>query len=169
MDCKPACQFRPMNPAAHTFRFEIGPYWIQLPLHADITASVKKPPSGAHQIAWTTWVVSLGRFQLFIYLDPNSGFSDLKSFIDQTTKSDVITSPIGVNNIPGVMHGDYSPPRTWIDWWFKKGDTMICLCLQSKQFPFIEPTPEEVAEHNSIVNSIKYCPDFPGERPPADG
>jgi hypothetical protein len=71
-----------------------------------------------------------------------------------------------MNGIAGVTHGDYGPPRTWIDWRFKKGDTMICLRLQSKSFPFTEPNEAEIAEHRAIIESIKYCRDFPSELAP---
>jgi len=148
------------------FRAEIGPYWILLPGGAKMSAVVKEPTLGAYQTALTKWVVLLGRFQLFIHLDPIKDLGELKSFIDSTTKSDVTTPSITVNGVPGVMHGDYGAPRTWIDWWFKKGDTMICLCLQSTSFPFSKPSEAEIAEHNEIVGSLKYCHDFPSELPP---
>jgi hypothetical protein len=95
---------------------------------------------------------------------PTFGYSggDLKRFIDNSTKSDVTTLPISVNGISGVTYGGYSSPVTWIDWWFKRGDTMICLNLQGTSFPFKEqPTKAEVAEHQAIVGSLVYCRDAP--------
>lgn len=148
------------------FRAQIGPYWILLPGGAKMSADVEEPALGAYQIALTKWVVLLGRFRLFIHLNPIEDLGGLKSFIDLTTKGDVTTPSIAVNGISGVMHGDYGPPRTWIDWWFKKGDTMICVCLQSTSFPFTEPTEAEIADHIAIVGSLKYCRDFPLELPP---
>ena len=148
------------------FRFEVGPYWILLPGTADISATIRKPPPEAYQTAFTHWTISLGRFHLFIHLDAINDLGDLKSFIDYSTKSNVITSAISVNGVLGVTHGHYGPPRTWIDWWFKKGDTMICLCLQAKSFPVQEPNEEEIAEHAAIIGSIKHCRDFPGEVTP---
>jgi hypothetical protein len=148
------------------FRFEIGPYWLSLPADARISAEVTEPGPGTAQMAFTTWIVSLGRFQLFINLSAVHDLTDLKVFIDSTTKSNVVTPSIVVNGIPGVTHGGYGPARTWIDWWFKKGDTTICLCLQSKMFPVTEPTQAEIAEHDAVVRSLKYCRDFPGEKPP---
>jgi len=103
---------------------------------------------------------------LFIHLDPINDLTHLKSFIDHTTKSYVVTPSIQVSEIEGVTYGDYGPPRTWIDWWFKEGDTMICFYLQSKSFPFTEPSEAEIAEHRTIIESIRYCPDFPSELPP---
>lgn len=77
------------------------------------------------------------------------------------------TPSVTINGIPGVTHGDYGPPRTWIDWWFKKGDVMICLNLQSVKFPYTEPTQSEKDEHKAIIASLKYCRDFPSDMPPA--
>jgi len=155
-----------MNPCSPTIRFEVGPYWLQLPAHAEIAANVVKPPSPARQAAWTDWIISFDRFQFFIHLDSRLRLSDLKRLFDRTMKSDVRVSCIGVNGVPGVTHGGYGPPRTWIDWWFKKGDVMICLYLQSRKFAFAEPTPEEMAEHSAIIHSIQYAPDMAdGARP----
>lgn len=148
------------------FRFQVGLYSLLLPETAAISAEVKKPPAWAVQIAWTHWAVALGRFQLSIHLDPIQDLDDLSSFIRSTTKKEPVPLPIAINGIDGVMHGDYGPPRTWIDWWFKKGDEMICMCLQSTSFPFTEPRAEEVAEHNAIIKSLKFCRDFPGDEPP---
>ena len=105
----------------------------------------------------TDWVVLIGRFRLSIHLDPINDLGDLKGLIDYSTKSDVTTNAISVNGIEGVTYGSYASPVTWIDWWFKSGDTMICLNLQGALFPFKEhPTEEEVAEHQAIVGSLKY-------------
>src|SRR4029077_16134951 len=90
----------------------------------------------------------------------------LKAFIDSTTKNNVTTPSLTVNGIPGVTYGDYGPPRTWIDWWFKKGDTMICMSLQSIAFPYTEPTQSEKDEHTAIICSIKYLRYFPSDAPP---
>jgi hypothetical protein len=119
------------------YRVEIGPYWINLP-----------------------------RSSLFIHLDAINDLSDLKVFIDHSTKSNVTTLTVTVNGISGVKQGGYGPPRTWIDWWFRKGDTMICLCLQSKAFPVTEPSEDEIVEHGAIIESLRYCRDFPSEIPP---
>jgi hypothetical protein len=101
-------------------------------------------------------------------VNPNSqqALGGLKAFIDSTTKNNVTTPSLTVNGIPGVTYGDYGPPRTWIDWWFKKGDTMICMSLQSIAFPYTEPTQSEKDEHNAIIGSLKYCRYFPSDAPP---
>ena len=131
-----------------------------------MSVDVKGPAPGSYQIALTQWMISIGRFRLLIHLDPLRDPKDLKSSINLITKGDVTTEPIVVNGISGAKHGGYGAPRTWIDWWFKKGDLMICLCLQSASFPFTEPTEEEVTEHRAILESLKYCRDFPSELPP---
>ena len=156
-----------MIPDAPTFRFEIGPYWIQLPGHAEIAANVTRPSAPAHQVAWTDWVISLERFRFFVHLDSRLHLSDLKRLMDQTTKNDTRITTIGVNGIFGVTHGDYGPPRTWNEWRFKKGDMMICLCLHSKTYTNTAPTAEEKAEHFAIIQSIQYVPEMSGEGKPA--
>ena len=148
------------------FRVTIGAYWILLPGHAHISAEIAKPSPGAYQSSFTNWVVSLGRFRLGIHLDPIHGLDHLKSFIDYSTKQNVTPHEFTVNGVFGVTHGGYEPPRTRIDWWFKKGDIMICLCLQSLAFPLTKPTEAEIAEHQAIIGSIKYCRDFPSDLPP---
>jgi hypothetical protein len=154
-----------MNTKPKTFRFEIGPYCIRLPTHAEITANVIRPHAPAYETAWTDWIISLKRFQFFVHLDSRLRLSDLKPLIQQQTKTDPDVSTVGIGGLLGVTHGDYGPPRTWIDWWFKRGDVMICLCLQSKAMPFTEPLPEEMAEHSTIINSIQYAPDLLDKSP----
>ena len=117
----------------HTFRAQFGSYWINLPRTAIIKAEMKipEPTPKSYQTASTSWNITLRRFQLSVHLDPLGNLNGLKDFIDSVTKSDVIVPTIIVNGIDGVTHGDYWPPQTWIDWWFKKGDLMICMHLGS--------------------------------------
>jgi hypothetical protein len=145
------------------FHAQIGPYWLSLPEGAQLSSDVDTPPTiGSYRIVHTHWLARLGRFRLSIRLDPLNDLDDLKRFIDLSTKGDVTTLPISVHGIPGVTYGGYSSPVTWIDWWLRKGDTMICLNLQGTPFPFKEePTKAEVAEHQAIVGSLTYCRDAP--------
>jgi hypothetical protein len=138
-----------------------------LPGSAVISAQVHGPATDprAYRFAHTSWRIDLGRFQLLVHLSTQE-LSGLKSGIDWQTKSDVVTPPITVNDLFGVTHGGYGQPRTWIDWWFKKGDITLCLCLQSNAFPVTVPTEAEIAEHAAIIASIKYSRDFPNEPPP---
>ncbi|MEP7209429.1 MAG: hypothetical protein ABI740_01220 [Alphaproteobacteria bacterium] len=152
------------------FRFRIGSYWLLLPGDAEVAAKVIGPANDgirAYQMAWTNWTISIGRYVLFLHLDPLQDPEDLKFSIDSQTKGDAITPPITVNGVYDVTHGDYGPRRTWIDWWFKKGDAMLCVCLQSKGIPCLLPSAVELAVHQEIIGSVKYCRDFPQELPPA--
>ncbi|HWY61616.1 MAG TPA: hypothetical protein VNW15_06920 [Rhizomicrobium sp.] len=136
-----------------SFWFGLGPYQIRLPGHAHVAADVIMPSQEGFGRGFTRWTFGLNRFQIFIHLS-GEDLSKLKEFIDYTTKSDVIVRQIQINGIAGVMYGNYGPPRTWIDWWFKNGNTTICLCLQSTSFPFTQPTQAEIDEHDVIIGSI---------------
>jgi len=148
------------------FRAQIGPYWLLLPKQARISANVEGPPEVGYLSATTRWEVLLDRFRLFIHLDPIHELEGLKKFIDSCTKGNVTTRSIVVNDVPGVTFGDYAPPVTWIDWWFKKGDTMICLNLQALSDRTTQPSPTEIEEHKAIIGSLKFCRDYPSELPP---
>jgi hypothetical protein len=138
------------------FQAQIGSYLLSLPGSAEISCDIDKPSEG-YAVVHTHWTVLIGRFSFGIHLDPVNDLGDLKRFIDHSTKSDVNTNPISVNGIAGVTYGSYASPVTRIDWWFKKGDAMICLDLQGIPFPFREhPTEKEVAEHQAIVGSLSF-------------
>lgn len=150
------------------YRAEIGPYVILLPGTADLSLKIVRTPQapGNYQMANTHWLITIGRFDISVHLDAEEDLSGLKRFIDDQTQGDVVTPAIEINSIRGVTYGGYGPARTWIDWWLKKGETMICLCLQSVEFPTTVPTANEVLEHNAIISSIKFQADHPDERPP---
>lgn len=133
--------------------FEVGSYRMSLPGYATISAEVRLPQNEEVRSTSTRWTIFLGRFQLFVHISVDE-LSELKRFIDSTTKSDATVQSIVVNGIRGVTHGDYGPSRTWIDWWFKEGDITICFCLQSVAFPATEPTEAELVEHKAIIGSI---------------
>ena len=149
------------------YRLEIGPYWLTLPGNAAVSAKVNGPTPGAYQTALTNWTVRRGRFLFFLHLDPLHDPADLKAFIDQQTKGNVTLTPVNINGVSGFTYGSYGPPRTWIDWWVKKGDTMLCLCLQSVEFPHNEPDADERKAHAAIIASLRYSRDFPGESAPS--
>jgi hypothetical protein len=125
--------------------FAIGPYSLVLPAHAHVAGSNEGKPAK----------IVLGRFQLSAHLDKR-GLDGLAAVITDQTQRTVATSAIIVNGVPGVTFGDYGPPRTWIDWWFRKGDLTLCLRLQSVQFPVTLPADDEVAEHNAIITSLRH-------------
>ncbi len=118
-----------------------------------MTAAVTQPVAGSLAAGFTSWRIELGRFQFFVQLT-TAELRRLKDQIDWQTKSNVETPGVKINGIPGVTHGDYGPPRTWIDWWFKRGDTTLCLCLQSVDFPVTLPTEEEASLHRAIIASV---------------
>jgi hypothetical protein len=161
-NCTTANLSRMLSP----FRADIGPYSILLPGSATLDVNIRRAPPEAYQMANTQWVVGLRRFQIFVHLDARHELGGLKDFIDYQTRGNVVVDQQVVNDIAGVRHGSYGMPRTWIDWWFKKGDTMICLCLQSVSFPVTEPSDDERAEHYEVIQSLKFIPDSPLERPP---
>ena len=143
------------------FRADIGAYSILLPASATLEVQVNRPPPEAYQRAFTRWTIGLGRYQIFVHLDARHELVGLKEFIDSQTRGDVVVEQLRVNGISGVRHGGYGPLRTWIDWWFKKGDTMMSLCLQSVAFPVTEPSDSERAEHQAVMESVKFIPDDP--------
>lgn len=108
----------------------------------------------------------LGRFCLLLHLDARHDLTHLKTFIDQQTRENVTPTDLNINGVPGVTYGDYGPRRTWVDYWFKKGDVMLCICLQSVEFPRAEPDEDERAEHKAIIQSLRYSRDFPTEAAP---
>lgn len=151
---------------AKPVRLTIGPYWLLVPGDAKISAEVKMPQSGAFRSAPTYWTILMERFWISVSLDPLLDLSQLKKYIDYTTQSSVATKTVVVNGLQGVTYGGYVP-RTWIDWHFKKGDTMICLNLQARGSDGIEPTRDEADTHRAIIESLKYCRDHAEENPPA--
>ena len=148
------------------YRAQLGPYWLLLPESAILAADVVRSPPGAYRMAFTTWVISLGRFTLRIHLEADRGPQYLKTLVDGLTRGDVTTSEFSINGIRGFKYGGYGPPDTWIDWWVKKGDLTICLTLQSISHTVGEPTRRELEEHERIILSLKYAPDWPSELPP---
>jgi hypothetical protein len=148
------------------YRLTIGPYWLLVPEEAKISAEVKMPAPGAFRSAPTYWTISMERFWMSVSLDPLQDLSQLKKYIDYSTQSSVATKTLVVNGLQGVTYGGYMP-RTWIDWHFKKGDTMICLNLQARGSEGIQPTTGEELTHRAIVESLKYCRDHAEENPPA--
>lgn len=71
-----------------------------------MVAAVSRTPDDAFQMADTAWTVSVGRFQIFVYLDARHEPRHLKEVIDWQTRGDVMLDPITVNDIPGLRYGD---------------------------------------------------------------
>jgi hypothetical protein len=150
----------PASPASPPFWLLLGPYYLVLPGYAAVAARIRGPFPGTDPLAARTyWEVTLGRFQLLIYLDPVLGPDNLKGFIDFSTRDSVVTPPVAINGIAGVSYGSYAPPVTSLEWWLKKGDTMICILLSSPSDPAAAPTDAERAEHAAIIASLTYQAD----------
>ncbi len=77
---------------------------------------------------------------------------DLAESIFLETKSLPVLKDITINGCPGKMYGDYSEQMTWIDWWIKKGDCMICLNIQGIGMPS-QAIKDDVS---NILNSLEY-------------
>jgi len=136
-----------MMNTADAIKLEIGPYSLLVPNHLSLEVEVKHFANRAV----TFWKIVDSRFYF-----SGTRLDGLESFIAYTTKQEVIVESICVNNIEGVKYGTYEMPRTWIDWWFKKGDSTICIQLQSIKFPHTHPNVDEKNVYAAIINSINY-------------
>jgi hypothetical protein len=128
-------------------KLSIDPYSIELPPEAVATVSLGQSNT-------THWQIALGRFQFLIHLESQQGPKELADFILSCTKQRVEPRAVHVNGISGVTYGAYEVPRSWIDWWFKKNDVMICINLQG----YADATANERALHSSIIESLRYLP-----------
>ena len=132
--------------------FLIGPYSFQLPHRTPVKAEPFIPPVDNFGAGGTTWQFVLGKFTFFIHLEASGKPEDLHTFILCCTKESVVLEPIEINGIKGVRYGDYNSQRSWIDWWMKKGELMICINLQGWQLP----SKEDEALHRQVMESLRY-------------
>ena len=139
----------------------IGTYRLTLPNNANLKASLTKMDTKVpNQIIYTHWNIEFKNFNFSIHINPQSELTELKQFINQTTKrDDTEVEYCEINKITSVTHGSYNQPRTWIDWWLKKGKLTLCINLQSNEFPHKEPSKKEIEEHKTLINSIIFIPD----------
>jgi hypothetical protein len=77
---------------------------------------------------------------------------DLGDYIALETRCKPILKDLTINGCPGKMYGDYSEQMTWINWWIKKGDCMICLNIQGIGMPS-QAIKDGVS---NILNSLEY-------------
>ena len=141
--------------------FHIGCYSIDLPRSATIASEVGIPPTDRIGWGFVYVVAKVGRYRFSFHLDPCQVPSDLARFILSTTKQSVALQAVQFNGVPGVCYGSYNPQRTWFDWWLKKGDSMLCINLQTDITPNGAPLPtdEELFDHRHIIESVRYIPD----------
>ena len=130
----------------------IGTYQLQLPQGTTIRAKHSIPPTKKIGEGHTHWEISLGEFILRIHLNPRGIPSDLAGFILSCTKEYVQLDQIEINGTYGVKFGEYTSPRSWTDWWLKRGDLMICINLQGPA----RPTSEDIQLHSQILQSLRY-------------
>jgi len=141
----------------------IGSYKLKIPSKYKTDISLTNRDLNINeQILYTYWKIRIDKFYLSINLSSFHKLDGLKNNIKLITKEDVDVdvdvdvNTITVNDISGVTYGNYEEPRTWIDWWFRKGDTTICINLQSEKFPHTKPTKDDILLHQTIINSLQY-------------
>ncbi|MHC4554518.1 MAG: hypothetical protein ACYSUS_04355 [Planctomycetota bacterium] len=79
--------------------------------------------------------------------------SELSDLIQSQTRHEATLEDFEINGIIGKKYGSYSDEMTWIDWWLKKEDCLICLNIQGLGMP-----PEEIQQDVSrILNSLEFC------------
>jgi hypothetical protein len=135
----------------------LGTYQIWLPPDATVNAKVLIPPVEGVGKADTVWEMHVGNYTLFIHMDCNREPEDLGEFILSSTKHRPTLKSIEINGIHGVTHGTYYDDykkRSWIDFWLKKGELLLCINLQS----YTPPTESDKDLHQKILNSIQYMP-----------
>jgi len=162
-----------MTPVASTnsqFILFVGPCYLVVPGLAVGAARAAGPipgtdPLGVH----THQQVTIGRIQLLIHLDSVLDPDDLKASIASMTRENAVTPSTTVHGIPGVSYGSCQPAKTQIDWWLKKGDTMICIALLSRSGPVTVPTPEDRDAHAGVIASLTYIADDPRFQRPGTG
>lgn len=76
----------------------------------------------------------------------------LADWIFASTKHYPTLTDIVINGIEGKMEGGYSSKMSWIDWWFKKGDCLICFNFQGMG----EPSEEIKQDVQTILESMRY-------------
>jgi hypothetical protein len=133
-------------------RFRIGTYAFQIPHSTAVKANVMIPPVDNFGDGGTGWELPFGKFSFFVHLEASGKPEDLGSFILSCTKQYVDLTSVQINGIAGVMYGTYDKQRTWIDWWMKKGELMICINLQGTG----TASASEQALHAQVIESLTY-------------
>jgi hypothetical protein len=77
---------------------------------------------------------------------------ELKEFIESGTKHSVSLKDICIKDFKVKTYGDYSDVMSWIDWWIKKGNCMICFNFQGLGMPS-QVIKDDVRD---ILNSLEY-------------
>lgn len=142
-------------------KLHVGSYLLELPRSAKVSADVAIPPTDVVGEGGLLLVALLGKFRFSFHVSPRGEPQGLADFILSCTKRRVNVVPVVINSIPGVTYGGYDPQRTWIDWWLKKGDGMLCINLQTDVSVdgTSPPSKDELDAHSQVINSVRYIPD----------
>jgi hypothetical protein len=90
-------------------------------------------------------------FIFFTEID-NRKPEDLADYLELQIEQLPLVKDITINHCYGKMYGDYSEQMTWIEWWIKRGDCMICFNIQGIGMP-----PQAVKDDvSNILNSLEY-------------
>ena len=133
-------------------KFLIGTYAFLIPPGTEVVAKAVIRPIDDFGTGETVWTFQFGDFAFYIRLDPTDPPEELARFIRSATKKAVDLRPVEINGIKGMSYGDYHEGRSWIDWWLKKGELMICINLQGWK----APTGAEREVHAAVLGSLQY-------------
>src|SRR3972149_3587731 len=98
-----------------------------------------------------SYEIKMGNHSFSFFVEPsNRKPEDMAEFIESQTRYLPTLKSIIINNCSGKMYGDYSEQMTWIDWWVKKENCMICFNIQGLGMP-AEDVKNDVS---NILNSL---------------
>jgi hypothetical protein len=100
-----------------------------------------------------SYEVKMGTHSFIFFTETdNRKPEDLADYLELEIRHLPPLKDITINDCYGKMYGDYSEQMTWIDWWIKKDDCMICFNLQGIGMPS-RITKDDVSD---ILNSLEY-------------
>lgn len=90
----------------------------------------------------------------FVFFSESGGRKpgDLAEYVMSQTKYLPTLKDVVINDCYGKMYGEYSEQMTWVDWWIKRGDCMICFNLQGMGMPS-QVIKDDVTD---VLNSLEY-------------
>lgn len=113
------------------------------------------PPDLDLSKGFYTYQIKMGNHSfIFSTQFGNEGPEGMAEFIGSQTRELPVLKDVEFNGVKGKQHGNYSEEMTWVDWWLKEGDCMICLNIQGLGMPSDEAK-EDVLK---MLNSLEYIP-----------
>lgn len=114
----------------------------------------KNPPNLESLRGCYGYEVKMGKHSFLFHTEITDNKPEyLKDFIlSQTRQRDIELKEFQINNYKGKMYGDYSDEFTWIDWWIKEGDCMICFNIQGLG----EPSEVNKSDILEIFKRLRY-------------